>query len=147
MTFTQLLDELKTRSEKIKQEVLEEVVKSKTLNRIISNENFIRAVSTVISTKREVKKVLNKQIKSLIKTMEVVTHSDLSKLVQQLKNLEAGIEDVLKENFWNGNAKPKAKAKSKTKAKGKKPAKAAAKAKPAQVSAKKKGKMKPAKKK
>lgn len=68
--------------------------KYETLNRIFANENFIRAVSTVIATKREVKKVLHKQIASLIKTMEVVTHSDLSKLMQQLKSLEAGIEDL-----------------------------------------------------
>ena len=144
MNFTQLLDELKSRGEKIKQEVLEEVVKSKTLNRIISNENFIRAVSTVITTKREVKKVLNKQIKSLIKTMEVVTRSDLSQLVQQLKNLEVGIEDVLKENFWSGSTKAKSKTKTK---KVSKPAAKVKKAKKAKVTTKKKGKKKVAKKK
>jgi len=141
MNFTQLLEELKSRGEKIKQEVLEEVVKSKTLNRIIANENFIRAVSTVITTKREVKKVLNKQIKSLIKTMEVVTHSDLSQLVKQLKNLEAGIESVLKDNFWNGTTT----ATSSTKAPRKTAAKA--KSKKTKVVVKKKSKKKVAKKK
>lgn len=119
LNITQFLEEFKNRGEKIKQEILEELVKSKTVNAIIANENFVRALSTVISTKHEVKKALHKQITSLIKTMEVVTHSDLSPLLKQLYKIESGIENLLSIKKTPTKTKTKLKSKSASK-KGKK---------------------------
>jgi len=127
MNFSQLLDEVKSRGEKIKREILDEVVKSKTLNLIVSNENFVRAVSSMIATKREVKKVLDRQVKSLIKTMEVVTKRDLSQVLVQIKNVEKAIENLLRDSFLK--KQPTTKTNNKTSAK--KHVKRSAKKKPA----------------
>lgn len=92
MNLTQVFDELKKRSEKIKNEVLDEIVKSKTLNKIVSNKNFINAVSSIIATKQEVQKTLNKQITTLVKGMKVATKRDLSLIIAQLQKIEKRID-------------------------------------------------------
>ena len=117
MNLGDFLNEIKIRGEKIKKEVLSEIVKSKTLNQIVSNENFIRAVSSIIATKDEVQKTLRKQMSSLIKTMEFVTHQDLSKMIQQLKNLEKSLSQFL---YGKPAATPRKKTAAKSPAKGKK---------------------------
>lgn len=113
MYLKDILDEMKARGEKIKEEVLDEVVKSKTLNKIVSNKNFIRAVSTMIATKDEVQKTLNKQVKNLIKTMEVATQRDLTQLLKQLSKMESELKKSLLGKAPSRRVKKKAATKKK----------------------------------
>ena len=94
MNFKTLLDEAINRGEKIKAEVLSELFKSKTIQELVSNKNFIKAITRLIETKEEVKKVISKQIKIVFDMMEVPTKGDLLNIGKQLSKLEAMIHSV-----------------------------------------------------
>ncbi|MBU0504575.1 MAG: hypothetical protein ABII18_06790 [bacterium] len=88
MNFKLLLDEAINRGEKIKTEVLAEVLKSKAIKEIVSNKNFISAVTRIIETKDEVKKVIDKQVKTIFDVMDVPTQKDMLNITKQLKKYE-----------------------------------------------------------
>lgn len=88
MNFKNLLDEVLARGERLKDEVLEELLKSRTLQEVVANKNFIRAVSKVIESKDEVKKVIGKQVKSVFSLMDVPTKSEIAKISNQLIKIE-----------------------------------------------------------
>lgn len=92
MNFKDLLDEALARGEKLKDEILEELVKSKTLNRLVSNPNFASAVGRVIETTDEVKKVIQKQVKGLFQVMNVPSRQDLARVGHKISEMERSIE-------------------------------------------------------
>lgn len=108
MNFKDLLDEVKVRGEKLKGEILDEIVNSKALLQVVSNKNFVTAVSRVIETKDEVKKVIQKQMKNLFQAMDVPSKVDFSKIGQKLSEMESSIEKL-------GIAKVAARSNGKTK--------------------------------
>lgn len=94
MNLKDLLDEALSRGEKLKDEILEDIVKSKTLNRIVSNPNFASAVGRVIETTDEVKKVIQKQVKGLFEVMSVPTKHDFAKVGHKIAEMEKSIEHL-----------------------------------------------------
>lgn len=94
MNLKTLLDEVIERGEKIKDEVLAEIVKSKKIKEIVSNQHFLHALTRVISTKDEVKRVLNKQVKTVFDLMDVPTQMELKNIASKLRKLEAFIDKL-----------------------------------------------------
>lgn len=56
MKIKTILDEAMNKGEKIKSEMIHELLKSKTVHDLVTNKNFIHAVTRIIETKDEVKK-------------------------------------------------------------------------------------------
>lgn len=94
MNIKTLLDEAMERGEKIKAEVVSEILKSKTLHELVSNQGFITAVSRIIETKDEVKRVIGRQVKSVFHLMDVPTKEDVKRLGVQLTKLEKAVDDI-----------------------------------------------------
>ena len=93
MNFKDLLDEALNRGEKLKDEILDEVENStKILKHLVSNPGFVNAVSRVIETTDEVKKVIQKQVKGLFQAMNVPSKSDFTKVGHKLAAIEKSIE-------------------------------------------------------
>lgn len=94
MNLKTFIDEAINRGEKIKAEVLSELLQSKTIQEIVTNRNFINAISRMIETKDEVKKVIGRQVKMVFEMMDVPTKHDLSRIGGQVANLEKIVEKV-----------------------------------------------------
>ncbi len=94
MNLKAILDEAKTRGEKLKNEVVAELLKSKTLSEIVSNKHFITALTRVIQTKDEVKKTLSTQIKAILDVMDVPSKEDILGIAGKLGSLEKIIDKV-----------------------------------------------------
>lgn len=94
MTFKDLLDEVRVRGEKLKDEVLDELVNSKTLGKIVSNPNFVDAVSRVITTTEEVKRSLQKQVTSIFRAMNVPSKVDIAKVGARIAEVEKSIDSL-----------------------------------------------------
>jgi hypothetical protein len=94
MNIKDLLDEVKVRGEKLKDEILDDIVNSKALLQVVSNKNFVTAVSRVIETKDEVKKVIQKQMKNFFQALDVPSKVEFSKIGQKLAAMESSIEKL-----------------------------------------------------
>lgn len=94
MNLKTFIDEAINRGEKIKAEVLSEILQSKTIQEIVTNKNFISAVSRMLETKDEVKKVIGRQVKMVFDMMDVPTKNDLLRIGGQVANLEKIVEKV-----------------------------------------------------
>lgn len=112
MNLKAILDEAKSRGEKLKNEVIAELLKSKTLSEIVSNKHFITALTRVIQTKDEVKKTLNTQIKAILDVMDVPSKEDIMGIAGKLGSLEKIIDKVGRKTIGI-NILPKFKTKSK----------------------------------
>ena len=123
MNFKNLLDEAFERGEKIKADVMSEIFKSRTIKEIVTHKQFVKALGTVIETKDEVKKALNKQFKHLFDMMDVPTQDQLKKIGKQLTSLESVIDRIGSRKIAVKSVQKRKKAKSTAKSK---PAKRAA---------------------
>lgn len=94
MKLKAIWDETLIRGEKLKDEVVTEILKSKTVKELVSNKYFINAVTRVIETKEEVKRALGKQIQTLFHKVEVPTQIELKSLAVKLKQLEKIIDKL-----------------------------------------------------
>jgi|GEM_PF-2149014 hypothetical protein len=112
MNLKAILDEAKTRGEKLKNEVVAELLKSRTLSEIVSNKHFITALTRVIQTKDEVKKTLNTQIKAILDVMDVPSKEDILGIAGKLGSLEKIIDKVGRKTIGI-NILPKFRTKSK----------------------------------
>jgi hypothetical protein len=94
MDIKSIFDEALSRGEKIKSEVVGEILNSKTFQDIISNKNFIKAVSTVIQTKDEVKRAISSQVKHIFQVMDVPSKDELLNVAKKLSHMEKVIEKI-----------------------------------------------------
>lgn len=94
MDIKSIFDEAISRGEKFKSEVVGEILNSKTFQDIISNKNFIKAVSTVIQTKDEVKRVISTQVKHIFEVMDVPSKDELLNVAKKLSHMEKVIEKI-----------------------------------------------------
>ena len=94
MKLKAIWDETLVRGEKLKDEVVTEILKSKTVKEIVANKYFINAVTRVIETTQEGKHALGKQIKTLFHKVEGPTQMELKSLAAKLKQLEKIIDKL-----------------------------------------------------
>jgi hypothetical protein len=94
MNLKDILNEARFRGEKVKNEVVAELFKSKTLQDIVGNKHFIKALTRVIHTKDEVKKAISTQMQNIFDVMEVPSRADIIKIAGKLGNLEKVIEKI-----------------------------------------------------
>lgn len=94
MDIKSIFDEAISRGEKFKSEIVNEILSSRTLQDIVGNKNFIRAISTVIQTKDEVKRVISSQVKSIFNVMDVPSKDDLINVAKKISHMEKVIEKI-----------------------------------------------------
>ncbi len=96
MNLKDFLDEAFVRGKKVKEEVLAEVIQSKTLNQMFSNDVFVNAVTKVIKTKEDVSRVLRKNFHNMFEMMDIPTRNDLQRLENKLEHLEKSLDRATK---------------------------------------------------
>jgi hypothetical protein len=92
MTLKNLLNEALSRGENLKDELVDEVLKSKVLQEIVQSDLFAKAVSTVLKTKDEVAKVIRQNVKNVLKVMDVPSRNDIVNLSHKLDHLEKMVD-------------------------------------------------------
>lgn len=95
----QILKEVRLKADQVKNEVVTDILKSKTLNKIVSNNNFIKALSYVIETKQEVQDSIGQQFKSLFKSMNLPNKKDLAEIAKKLDEMEKSVEKFAARNL------------------------------------------------
>lgn len=94
MNIKSFLDEAVQRGGRFKSEVVSELLSSKALQDIVTNKKFVRAISTVIQTKDEVKRVIQTQVKNLFHAMDVPSKEELLNVAKKLGQMEKLVERI-----------------------------------------------------
>ena len=94
MNIKQILDEVKDRGDKMKAEIMNELVQSKVVQQIVTNKSFVHAVSRVIRTTDDVKKVIQTQVKHVFNQLDVPTQKELKRIAKQIGQQERLIQSV-----------------------------------------------------
>lgn len=94
MNFKLFLDEALSRGAKIKDDVLNELFKSKTIKELANNKTFIHAITRILETKEEAKKAIDRQVKNIFDTMNVPTKKDLRDIGRHITRLEKIVERI-----------------------------------------------------
>ena len=105
MYFQSLLNEAFDKGERIGSEVVDELMKSKTIHDFVTSKSFVHAVTMLIDTKDEIKRVIGKQVTSIIDMMDVPTRKEIKRLVSKLGNLEQVFDRVLSQAKKKGPVK------------------------------------------
>ena len=92
MKLKALLDEALQKGEKVKEDLLVEIVNSKLFNELLKNEKFIHAVTAVVQTKEEVSKILHQRIKQVFHLMDIPTRKEVEDMMSKLVRIEHQID-------------------------------------------------------
>lgn len=99
MTLKDFLNEAIIKGETMKDEIVEELLKSKVLQEVFSHDLFAKAVSTVLKTKKEVSSVVKANVKSVLQIMDIPTRHDLSSIERKLGSLESSVDKIGKKTI------------------------------------------------
>ncbi|MBF0107174.1 MAG: hypothetical protein HQM16_17830 [Deltaproteobacteria bacterium] len=94
MKIKNIIDSALVKGEKLTTDVLNELFKSKTIQDLVTNKNFVNAVTKIMATKEEAKKVISKQVKTIFDVMDVPTKAELKKIASKIGGLEKIIDTV-----------------------------------------------------
>lgn len=94
MRWKNLLDEAFQKGEQVKEELLVELVHSKMVNELLKSDKFARAVTTLMQTKEEVTKLIQKQVKHILQFIDIPSRSDLEAMDHKLSRLSHELDRV-----------------------------------------------------
>lgn len=88
MYFKSLLGEALDKGEKIGSEVVEELMKSKTIHDFVTSKNFATTVAKLIETKDEIKRVIGNQVSAIFDLMDLPTRNEIKRIASKVGSLE-----------------------------------------------------------
>lgn len=94
MKWKQLLDEAFQKGEQVKEDLLVELVHSKMVNELLRSDKFARAVTTLMQTKEEVAKLIQKQVKHILQFIDIPDRGDIDALEHKLSRLSHELDRV-----------------------------------------------------
>jgi len=95
------------RGERLKRDIVGQILKSATLNDLINNRRFTKTIARVIQTKDEISRTIQRSVQETLKLMSIPSKSQLAsyeKRVQQLEKQIASLgRHVMKGGRSNGH--------------------------------------------
>ncbi|MBL7686036.1 MAG: hypothetical protein JNK65_08400 [Deltaproteobacteria bacterium] len=99
MNVQHFLEEAFERGEKMKSQVLEDVLNSKWVTELLKNERFLNAVMLVLNAKTAVEKQVQHRLNHLMKRMELPTRDEIRSMEKKILTLENEIETLQRKNL------------------------------------------------
>ena len=112
----QVIDDALSRGEKLKKDIIAEIISSATLRDLVNNKAFISTVAKVIQTKQEVSATLKQSVHEALKVMKIPSREAIQGYERKILSLEKHL-DQLDRKLMVKSAKKKASKKKKTKKK------------------------------
>lgn len=111
MSIRTAMEEAFQRGEKIKEQILHDVLNSEAVGDLMQNEYFLRSLSALMNTKYELKKAIRTNLKSVLKIFDLPTRDEINTMERKLHRLETEIDGIHRKVMTTRLAKPKAGAK------------------------------------
>lgn len=94
MSIRTAMEEAFHKGEKIKDQLLADVMSSQAVNDLLQNELFLRSLTKVINTKYEIQKALKHNVKSVLKLFNLPSREEISVMERKLNRLENEIDGI-----------------------------------------------------
>ncbi len=94
MGLRNAMEEAFHRGEKIKNQIISDVMNSQAVNELLQNEIFLRSLTKVINTKYELQKALRNNVKNVLKLFNLPSREEISVMERKLHRLETEIDGI-----------------------------------------------------
>ncbi|MBI2336263.1 MAG: hypothetical protein HYU97_05840 [Deltaproteobacteria bacterium] len=94
MWIQNVMNEALQRGEKIKNQIVQGVLSSKTLEELLSNEKVLRSVTKAFSTKQQLEKTLRTNLRKALKFIEIPSREDLRHMQTKISQLETEMDGI-----------------------------------------------------
>jgi len=94
----EVIEDAIARGEKLKKDIVGQILKSATINELISNRRFTDTVAKVIQTKDEIARTIHRNVnvafKEALKTMSIPSKTQISSYERRIEQLEKKIDSM-----------------------------------------------------
>lgn len=105
----EVLEDAIMRGERLKKDIVGQILKSATLNDLINNRKFTQTIAKVIQTKDEISRSIQKNVQDVLKTMSIPSRNQISAYEKRVDSLERQIEtlnrDLMKQRLSTSRKK------------------------------------------
>lgn len=107
MSLRSAMEEALQRGEKIKDQVLSEVLSSEALNQLMQNELFLKSLTKILTTKHEIQQAMKKNMKVIFQALKVPTRDEINSLERKFNRLENEVGSLQRKTVSASLAKKK----------------------------------------
>ncbi len=90
----EVIEDALARGERLKKDIVGQILKSSTLNELISNRRFAETVAKVIQTKDEISRALQKNVQEALRSMSIPSKQQISAYEKRIDHLEKMIDTL-----------------------------------------------------
>lgn len=94
MGLRNAMEEAFHRGEKIKDQIISDVMHSQAVNDLLQNEVFLKSLTRVMNTKYELKKAFRTNLKSVLKLFNLPSRDEINVMERKLNRLENEIDGI-----------------------------------------------------
>lgn len=103
----EVIDDALARGERLKKDIVGQILKSATLNDLINNHRFTQTIARVIQTKDEISRSIQKTVQETLKLMSIPSKNQIASYEKRVHQLEKQIASlgrhVMKSGHSNGH--------------------------------------------
>ncbi len=107
MIFRNAVEEAFHRGEKIKDQIVSDVLNSQIVNELLQNEFFLRSLAKVLNTKYEISKAVRSNFKIFLKAFNVPSRDEIHIIERKIHRLENEIDGIHRKILTSRLAKSK----------------------------------------
>lgn len=94
MTLRSAMEEAFHRGEKIKEQFINDMMNSPTVNNFLQNELFLKSFTKVLNTKYEIKRAFKTNFRTMLKVFNVPTRDEINSMERKIHRLENEIDGI-----------------------------------------------------
>lgn len=90
----EVIDDALARGERLKKDIVGQILKSATLNELVTNKRFAEMVARVIQTKDEVGRILRRNVQDALRVMSIPSKQQIISYERRVIQLERKIDTL-----------------------------------------------------
>jgi uncharacterized protein Yka (UPF0111/DUF47 family) len=90
----EVIDDALARGERLKKDIVEQILKSATLNELINHKRFAETVAKVIRTKDEITRSVHRNVQDALRAMKIPSKQQITAYERRIDKLERQIDSI-----------------------------------------------------
>lgn len=90
----EVIEDALARGERLKKDIVGQILKSATLNELINNRRFAETIAKVIQTKDEISRSIRRNVQDALKVMNIPSKNQIKSYEKKVEELEKKIDTL-----------------------------------------------------